>query len=110
MWCVCRGTVRGYGKCVCGNQQKPNVNHFFIADAALSPNIQHIISEDTNNDMHELRGIGPGSVIGYVLYASENGVCHWDEDNEQLFLAAAQSWRTTDSKEQERFSKSMPIA
>ena len=85
------GSLRGYGKCVCGNQQKPNVNHFFIADATLSPNIQHIISTDTNDDMHELRGIGPGSPLAYVLYASENGVCHWDEDNEKLFLAAVQS-------------------
>eukprot|EP01047_Picozoa_sp_COSAG01_P002838 COSAG01_NODE_78_length_28136_cov_10.014481_10_plen_2561_part_01 len=87
----CSGPIRGYGKSVCGNTRKPTVNHFFMVDASLSPNLRHVISSDTNNDQHELHGIGPGSPIGYVMYASENGVCHWDRDNEQIFLAAAHS-------------------
>ena len=73
------GPIRGYGKCVCGNRAKPNVNHFFIVNSDMSPNLDHEIARpdfgfiDTNDDFDRLHGIGPGSPLVYGGYASRGG-------------------------------------
>jgi hypothetical protein len=90
-WEFQAGDLRGYGKCVCGNRNKPNVNHFFIINSKLSPNAEHEVSFDTNDDFDRLHGIGPDSPIVYAVYASQSGACHWDAENEAIFLAAADS-------------------
>eukprot|EP01043_Picozoa_sp_COSAG02_P013678 COSAG02_NODE_551_length_20435_cov_27.974380_7_plen_1096_part_01 len=90
-WEFQAGALRGYGKCVCGNRNKPNVNHFWIINSDLSPNVEHEVSFDTNDDFDRLSGIGPNSPIVYAVYASRNGACHWDAENEAIFLAAADS-------------------
>ena len=90
-WEFQAGAMRGYGKCVCGNRNKPNVNHFWLINSDLSPNAEHEVSFDTNDDSDRLHGIGPGSPIVFAVYASQNGACHWDAENEAIFLAAADS-------------------
>ena len=110
------GPIRGYGKCVCGNRAKPNVNHFFIVNSDMSPNLDHEIARpdfgfiDTNDDFDRLHGIGPGSPLVYGVYASRGGACHWDTENEAIFMAAADScavWSFGCSEESTRLAENL---
>eukprot|EP01052_Picozoa_sp_SAG31_P055540 SAG31_NODE_15392_length_757_cov_1.458967_1_plen_252_part_11 len=69
----------------------PSVNHLWIVDSSLSPLATHTVNADTNSDMDEVSGIGAGSSIVYMLYASSAGHCHLDAEHETIFRAVVET-------------------
>ena len=67
----------------------PSVNHLFVIDSSMSPAASHTFNTATDSDDDSVSGIGRGSPILYILYASGSGHCHSNAEHEQIFLAAA---------------------
>ena len=82
------GSLRGYMTSVCSASGDPSVNHLFVIDSDMSPAVQHNVSPNTNSDMDEVSGIGQGSPVLYLLYASASGHCHSDGEHRAIFSAA----------------------
>ena len=78
----------GFMTSVCQAGNDPSVNHLFVIDGAASPNAVHTPGESTGTDDDSVAGIGPGSPVLYILYASTSGGCHSDDEHQAIFDAA----------------------
>ena len=88
------GSLRGYMTSVCAASD-PSINHLFVIDSSMSPSVSHYVNPNTDSDIDEVRGIGPGSPIIYILYASQNGHCHSTAEHRAVFDAAVSAVSAT---------------
>ena len=87
------GELTGYMTSVCAAGNDPSVNHLFIINSTLSSGANHMVDPSTNSDNDQVSGIGVGSPIVYILYASTAGGCHSDDEHRAIFEAAALALR-----------------
>ena len=69
------GHLRGFSSMKCGDGARPTVHHLTIIDGTLSPNAGHAVASAMNADVETVSGIGPGSVVFYMMWASAGAVC-----------------------------------
>ena len=82
------GRLTGYMSSVCG-AETPSVNHLFIIDGQLSPDVRRHLESGTDEDDDGVSGIGPGSPLIYMLYSSEAASgCLGTNLHEAIFQAA----------------------
>ena len=84
------GNLTGYTTSVCGatgldGHRVPSINHLFVIDSSMSPGARHTSAVETHSDDDEISGIGPGSPIVYMLYASM--ACYAEEEHQAIFEA-----------------------
>ena len=61
----------------------------FVVDAARSPQLTHVAPTSTGTVSETVSGIGPGSPLLYILYASTgDSGCHTAEQHRRIFDAA----------------------
>ena len=83
------GSLTGFMSTVCGAGGDPSINHLFVVDSSLSPHITHVVPDSTGTVIETVSGIGPGSPLLYLLYASTGASgCHSAEQHRAVFDAA----------------------
>eukprot|EP01051_Picozoa_sp_SAG22_P008968 SAG22_NODE_716_length_7715_cov_6.435399_3_plen_1185_part_00 len=69
------GNLKGYINSKCNDGNRPTSTHLIIIDQALSPNSNQAVGDNLNQDIDTVSGIGPGSIIYYMMYATSRGFC-----------------------------------
>ena len=74
---------------------RPVIADLFVINGVLSPDAEHSSTDNTNEDIDEVTGIGPGSIFLYLLYTGRpdpdgqggQNNCHSTADHRVVFDA-----------------------
>lgn len=78
------GNLVGFASQKCGSQSRPTVNHLIVIDRVLSPSASHSIG-NRHQDIDTVSGIGEGSIVFYLMYASNKGRCNDETEHLAVF-------------------------